>query len=185
MLKSFLKIFRNYNVNWSFRKYEKDKNFIKKSFFEDWLQCQVPELLRQNTINASLSFSELSLIRNLSVLNSDSIPYVYKSFLEIPINLKANDTELEDFYRSIIHRIFQKDRLVIENLNEFLPEGEKLRYLDQEFRTNIPKEKTVVLSESQLNAFLSAVNTSQRPKEKCIVFLKKVFLRLRRLRRHR
>jgi len=74
------------------RAYSKQKGALATLFFQDWLGIAPPPIDADPTVNPSLSFSELTLIRKLRGFDPGLVPHLYNSLLGVDASSKAEDS---------------------------------------------------------------------------------------------
>jgi hypothetical protein len=151
VLENFLKVFQQYPVDWHFRKYYRDGVQMAQAFFEDWLKVPLPAIPEQQSVNPSLTLSELQFIRYLHATHPQVIPHVYQRLLALPKSFKQKDADLERQYREQALHSLKKWQPTIDRLNGYLPEKDLLNNLPEAQEVGIDQESvSLSFSEWQL-----------------------------------
>ena len=127
----FLTHFKHFDVNWSFRVYKKDPEYLLKTFYNDFLGVGVPPLLvGSKTINASLSLNNIRLIQLMEPVYPGLNERLYACLIQSDTTRLENHELEQQFYRVCIHHFQQHSRL-ISNLAELLPGTERASFLER------------------------------------------------------
>lgn len=121
VIEEFLKNFSKVDFDWQFGKYDKNGLNMANLFFKDWLMINNIEIYVSSEINPSLTLSELSVIQNLGKSNRSLVKSVYNGFLSLSKSQKANDTNVEMYYRKMAYLFLIEKREVFDSLNKILP----------------------------------------------------------------
>lgn len=172
VLQRFLTHFQETPIHWTFRRYEKNSEYLAQAFFVDWLKTTSPGIPKRESVNSSLTLSELSVIR----LCREVIPSVnlQQAFNKLKPHEKAADKTLEKTYRQRIIQHLHADEVIYQELNRHLAADEQLDLIepatetvDQSATTEITKEVAVaLLSEPQLLAWMEAFHSSRTSVER-------------------
>ena len=185
MLNSLISLLGRYPFEWTFRKYQRDSNFLAVSLFEDWLNIRTPTLPQKDTVNTSLTFSELKLIQSLKGSLPYAIPFIRQSLSELPNNKKRKDTPISHFFEKQGATFLNQYVNLIETINKQLPEDEQL-VLSPPPETIIPekepidKSQYISLSIHQIEAFSLGLQNYSRSNQ-LLIHLKSKLRSLRRL----
>lgn len=179
VLKKFLQVFKKYPIEWKFRKYSKNANFMATSFFQDWLKIDVlPPIPEKKQINISLSLSELLLIQQIAHVTPSLVSLVYQELIAIHGKDKADDNVLENAYRQIIGIHLSRGNEVIEALNILLPETEQLQPIPKQNQNSAILEEAS-LTKMQMQGLAQALKKAQNPKHQLIFLAKQIYRKLR------
>ena len=83
------------------RRYSREPGGLDQIFFRDWLQIPVPELEMPDSVNPSLAFSELALIRQLAVSRGDLVPHLYDALAAVPKSAKPRNAGVEAHAKAV------------------------------------------------------------------------------------
>jgi hypothetical protein len=122
----FLEAKDRYPIQWSVRKYHKDSEFMARSAFKEWLNIPVPELPEDDSVNPSLTLTEIELLRTIYETIPQIIPILSDELKKIPLNERKGDRGFERYSESkAAGRLFVRKNL-FEKLNRIMPENESL-----------------------------------------------------------
>lgn len=147
----------NESIHWTFRKSRKNSEFMKKAFFEDWLNIAAPGFKGKESVNESVSLSEVQLLNQLYKYSPLLMDHFIQAFKFIPKEEKADDLHLDaDFKRTAIKKIIESG--VQWNLiNDHLPVGEHL-ILGEDHEDNLPVgNNQLVLTVKQVAVFEACI----------------------------
>ncbi|MGY6587746.1 MAG: hypothetical protein ACXIUB_05590 [Wenzhouxiangella sp.] len=141
------------------RRYSRESGGLDRIFFRDWLQIPEPEVEMPESVNPSLAFSELALIRELAQTRSDLVPYLYEALATVPKADKPRKAGVEAHARAVAAKTVYQHAEEWALWNQWLPEHEPIV---------VPESLTVVppcpddfgFSEAQLRAVSSLLATS-------------------------
>lgn len=154
----FIEKSKSDGISWSFRKYKKDSEFMTNCLFLDWLKINSPQIPNKDKVNTSLTLSEIIILRELRKLNNEAVPLLQSQLSKITSDNKAEDDNLEVFYRSQLDQWFIEKEKVIQEINEALPSKEKLQI--PPFAHTIQNSEVLTLTIDQLNSIISSKTTS-------------------------
>lgn len=137
-------------IEWNLRKFQKDSEFLKQAFFEDWLGIASPVFNEKPTVNESLTLSEVKLMNHLKKTHPFSIDYFVNGFKALSKQQKAKDKDLEKYVIIKFFEVLKIHICTLDKINVFFLKGERIQISE-----NIPIEKTIRepdirLSEEQL-----------------------------------
>lgn len=101
-LDNFLTVAEENHINCLYRRYKRDSEWMKFTFFKEWLQINVPDKDYSGSVNPSLTISELYLLKCLYNKNEYLANNFYNYMLDIPISDKDRNHEIESSYKDVI-----------------------------------------------------------------------------------
>lgn len=143
-LNDFLSIKDHKEVSLTIRKYKKDAQVMQKIMFEDWLQVGKPKIPFEQTVNPSLTISELLILKNVAQKNEKWVKPLYEKLLGIPLVEKDNEYLLKGYYWKIISKELSIFNNVWQKCNHVLNVGEKLM---------LPEENIILPEEGEVLSF--------------------------------
>jgi hypothetical protein len=180
LFKVFLTHFKDYNnVQWKFKAYRRDSNYLSKIFFKEFLNTDI-ELLqpKQRQINPSMPLKGLRLISMLKKIDRVFPKALYTAFLNK--DFKINESELlvrrfflkyDEFLKSKFIKTYHDLSLLLEN-EEKRAEFNKQPDLsvtgqDDEYSLEQVEQVVAILkSKSRHDLFKSSIKTLKRLKVK-------------------
>ncbi|MCB0214439.1 MAG: hypothetical protein KDJ52_34185 [Anaerolineae bacterium] len=125
-LQRFFQAVREFPTLLACRKYENRVGFLEEVFFRDWLKISSSLKPPIKVVNPSLSISELLLIKQLRSMHDQLPEVLYKSFLAIPKEKKAQEPRIEQYYRDVLASHLEQYRNTWTTCNNYLPPDEQL-----------------------------------------------------------
>lgn len=117
VIEQFLNNYKKVPFEWDFQVYQSNGSLMADFFFNHWLKItQIPPY-SNIIVNPSLSLSELSILYSIRSVDSRLIKYVYNGFLNVKTTDKANDKDLNLFYRIIAQKKLNQHHDTISALN--------------------------------------------------------------------
>jgi hypothetical protein len=179
-LKAFLSIYKKYPIHWSFAKYQRNGIEMAKLFFEEWLHIEMPSIPKTEEVNPSLTLSEIGFLQMASQKDRSVVFQLYKNLIALPTLVKADNKQLDRYYRSIIAKWIHKYDAVFQSLNEQLMHGDKLELESNLSWVNDKGNNIFSFSPEQLDAITNAYNTSHTFSEKILFYMKNTFRNIKR-----
>ncbi len=179
-LRAFLGVYNKYPIHWSFAKYQRNGMAMAKFFFESWLKVEMPEIPSSEEVNPSLTLSEICFIQTASKTDRSVVFQLYKNLIALHPFEKAENRQLDTFYRSIVALYIKKEIKVFHLLNELLANGDKLELGDYSSEADGLGSNIFSFSPEQLNAITMAYQTSQTFPERSLFYMKNTFRRIKR-----
>lgn len=165
------------DINWTFRKFHKNSNFLKKAFFNDWLKIEVPVFLGKRTVNESLTISEIFLIQSLRNKYNLVIDYFVEDLKRIPKIEKGVDKILENHIYSVFRRVLLTRFKGIEQINQFLSEEEKMDLGNLKNINEISEyDKEMILTKKQVEIIVKKIYFFSTLKGRLIFLKRKIRL---------
>ncbi|MCB0744476.1 MAG: hypothetical protein KDC67_11270, partial [Ignavibacteriae bacterium] len=156
----FLDFFKDFSINWSFRKYNSNSLLLNQAVFNDWLKIESPKIDNIDRVNVSLTLSEVLTISRLkNVIPDESIKDIYTSLITIPVKTKPNENPLKEYYSRICYEVFKKDGDIIEKINNQLPEKEHL--IVHNVSSDKQLTESAILSTTQLDIIFKSIKRSK------------------------
>jgi hypothetical protein len=184
LTESFLDYRDSYPITWNCRAYRKDSEFMAQSAFTDWLGTEIPEIPENDTVNESLTLTEIELLRVLHSSTPGIIPYFTEDLRKVPLQIRKGDRSYERFCEMEAAELLEKKYIqVIEGLNRYLPDGEKLQFPDPKDYTGTGKPDGLFLKKEQIQALAGAANhyhRSQKMQARISLFFQKVSNRIQK-----
>lgn len=141
------------------RRYSRESGALDRLFFRDWLQISVPELEMPASVNPSLAFSELALIRQLAKIRGDLVPHLYDALAAVPKSHKPRNEGVEAHAKAVAARTVSKHAEEWALWNEWLPEHEQI-VVPESLAPVPPCPDEFGFSEEQLRSVSSLLATS-------------------------
>ena len=161
VLGSFFNIINKINtIDTEYRKYSSGSGSLESILFKDWLEIETPVKVLDKKVNPSLTLSELLMLRNLNLYNPDLVPLLYDKLLKIPKSLKAGESGLEGYYRSIISENLENYHEVWEECNKRLADGEYIEIpdsIEENAGSDINEKYVMTFSNDQIAAINSFI----------------------------
>lgn len=160
ILKKLSIVHDKYPINWTFRKYRKNSEFMLETTFTDWLGLPSPQ--GQSThrrVNHSLQLSEIILLQTIYKKNPYLTSCLRKQLLALSPSDKADDSDLEFFYRDKANIFLEPFKPIYEEINKLLPSDEKLNW---ENNSDAQGTDVTVLSRTQMHCIATAIADSQK-----------------------
>jgi hypothetical protein len=154
VLGAFLKEIQSTQINCIFRKYVKDPARMFDIFFHDWLNISIPIEHHNETVNPSLTLSELMFLKAQHGVSAELVPYYYRVLLKLDKSKKGTDGSLEEKYKTIISGCLVRYQEVIHELNKRMLASEQVTVPVAMPSDPQLENQTVVLSEQQLAVIL-------------------------------
>lgn len=127
VLARFLSVHNQTEIQWTFRKFKKDSHHLITAFFNDWLQVDLPDLPAKESVNESLTLSEISLISVFAQQHSKLLTgRLSKNFRELAGNKKSPDDGLEQMFLHQAELTLKEYNPLIQQLNQYLKSAESL-----------------------------------------------------------
>jgi hypothetical protein len=144
-------------INLSVRRYVRLPGALEKMFFEDWLGIYAPKAEVPRTVNASLTLSELFMIRQMAERKPELVKPLYNALTNVSGQQKAHDCALEAHARAIASGTVAVHAEEWAAWNKRLPKDEQLEIPDTP--TEIPEPPPeLVLSEQQMGAICELIS---------------------------
>ncbi len=167
-------------VNFKLRKYTSDSKQLVGIFFKEWLNIGPPQHYLNQSVNPSLTLSELHLLRKIKQLRPSLAQDYYKTMLAIDKELKSDDVYLKSFVLDIISNSIAKFNETWIKCNSLLRATEQL---------SIPKFKENDLqltcefsfSDEQMNQILLFWQRSNTIQFRLHLLAKSILERLKKL----
>jgi hypothetical protein len=159
MLENFLPQIRSLKrpVEWTFRKYASSPGKMLNMVFSDWLKTDAPDVNSLPAVNPSLSLSEIQFLQLLKQQHPLALKPAKIAFDSLSKQQKADDRSLKDHLRHKAFSFIFHRKKVFDELNDLMPEGEKLLLLPEPVPSGEP---VVCFSPEQLKAIISASRLS-------------------------
>lgn len=185
VINQFLEGIKAERVHCFFRKYKKESDYLLKASFLEWLNIEPPKIPENQTINPSLSLSELFWLKRLT--NGDYVlpGEFYNRMLNIPQDQKADDHRMKDYYRQILNKYLIHYQEVWEKINYCLDASEQLALPEKVENASgqIPIEKILDFSEVQADAITALMRDCLKPAFQVKLGAKRVKKQLGKLRK--
>lgn len=147
------------NIEWTFNFFKKEPSFLAKSFFEDWLNIQIPQLQEKKIVNQSVTLSEVLILSEIK----KEYPYVIDYFMEklknLPYDNKSKDYHLETAYRQTAILCLTKYQDIFDKF-EYLLQVDMYSLFDRQLCNNKHIEIDTIcpsLSRSQLKTLIECM----------------------------
>ena len=88
----------NFDLVWTFRKFYKKSEPLRKVFFQDWLQIEESNFSGRPAVNESVTVSEVLVMNEVNKIYPSVTDYFVRDLKSIPVDKKANEQE---FRRSL------------------------------------------------------------------------------------
>lgn len=160
--------------------YSSDGSRLANTFFSGWLGVPVPPFDLERRINVSLTLSELELIRCSAESALEIVQPLHRRLQEIPRQLKANDTEYENWCKQIISKHLSRSREFWDELFERLvnpPSILETKVIDQNVEFSSEEPPPLRFSEAQIRAFFRVVEDSNSIKTRIRTWYRKYIRR--------
>ena len=169
----FLDHYKEFGINWTFRKYQPDSEYMIKVTFKDWLLINLPEVLLDKKVNISLTLSEILMINEISKLvPKEFIRKIHLELSELPKLKKSKDLSIQEYYFQISTQELIKYDLIINEINKVLPKGEKIIF-DKYIETDKVYKEEINLSREQIRIFVDYLEKSKKQTNIFYLFLKR------------
>lgn len=183
LIDSFLQYKETSEIAWSCRKYSPDSKKMISSSFIDWLEIEAPDIPEDDRVNRSLQLSEIQILQMLKEEYPGSESFLREALLSVPMYEKVDNNSLKsDFYRQSAE-LLKEHKLLIDALNKFMRDDEKLQIEYENSEKKIKSEKGVLLSKAQLKAVANGMKhfiDSEKPMYKVKDFFKRGINRIKR-----
>ena len=179
-LQAFLSIYDKYPIHWSFAKYKRNGIEMANLFFKEWLKTEMPAFPKTEEINPSLTLSEIALLQIASQKDKSVVYPLYKNLIVLPANMKAENRQLELYYRSIVIQVIQKYWSVFHKLNNLLMHGDVLEWESTQAVGKDKGSNNFAFSHQQLDAITNAYRTSHSLPARSLFFMKNAFRKVKR-----
>ena len=177
VLKGLMGVVNKFEIEWVFRKYRADSYFMTKSLFLDFINYKIPEIPKQDKINASLSFSEIELIKTVYKYIPEIIPKLREGFKKFPIEEKPREIGLVQWHKHQAFLILNEFQSLIISINVNLPSNEKLVIKDVPDSQEMEFDKLklgIHLSPNQLDLVIKTIKEHQNSTNRFIILLKQL-----------
>ena len=145
------------------RKYSREPGALERLFFEEWLGVRVPGAAVPETVNPSLSLSELELLRLLADWRPSLMQPLYDRLVSLDAREKVQGRELVAYARAVAEHAVAAHREEWAAWNERLPQSEKL--VIPQPQGEIPAEpREIAFSKEQMEALMGFVAESVEPR---------------------
>lgn len=108
------------------RRYSRASGGLDRLFFADWLKIPVPEHEMPDSVNPSLGFSELALIRQLAKNRADLVPHLYETMAAVPKSAKPRNAGIETHAKAVAVKTVSQHADEWALWNAWLPEQEQI-----------------------------------------------------------
>lgn len=163
------------SIVWQFRLFKKDSDYMLKVFFNDWLQIEKPELPERPKVNESVTLSEIRVMNKMHEIFPSTTDIFVNEFKRLESREKATDEHLDRIFLSVAFTILSKHQMIINELNKYLPKGDKLLISDKTYEKIDKKyENTINLSDDQLNIISASISFLTSFKGKMMIFRRQV-----------
>jgi hypothetical protein len=177
-----VKLFKNVeqhkeSIKWNIRKFKKDSEYLKKSFFKDWLGINIPKFETLPNVNESVTLSEVKVLNHLKTAYPLVVDYFMEDLKALPKGKKAKDKYFDNYLATIFAIKLSNYNAQLSMLNQHFKEGEKL-ILNSESTANKPlKEPEINLNDKQLSLVIKNIKFFNTTHGKLILLRRKaVFL---------
>lgn len=133
------------------RRYDRKPGWLDRLFFEEWLGIPTPEVTLPDSVNPSLSLSELVLVRQMAETRPALVGPLFDALAAVPAKEKVQGAALEAYARAVAARAVAAHAAEWAAWNERLPEGEALTIPEAPAELP-PMPRELSLSERQLQA---------------------------------
>ena len=145
------------------RKYSRESGALERLFFEEWLGVRVPATAVPESVNPSLSLSELELLRLLAGRRPNLVQPLYDRLLSLDVREKVQGRELAAYARAVAERAVLAHRDEWMAWNDRLPDSEQLVIPRPE--GEIPTEpREIAFSKDQVEALMGFLAESVEPR---------------------
>ena len=144
------------------RKYRREPGALEYLFFEEWLGVQSPGAAVPESVNPSLTLSELELLRKLGGRRPSLVQPLYDRLLALDVREKVQGRELAAYARAVAEHAVAAHRDEWAGWNERLPESERL-VIPQPEREIPPEPGELGFSKAQVEALMEFLGDSIEP----------------------
>ena len=145
------------------RKYSREPGALKRLFFEEWLGVRAPSEVVPESVNPSLSLSELELLRMLAARRPSLVQPLYDRLLAVDVKEKVQGRELAIYARVVAERAIAGHRGEWAAWNELLPESETLVIPRPEGEI-APEPRELSFSKAQMDILMGFLGDSVEPR---------------------
>lgn len=160
LLKKLRETFNRTGVPVNVMRYSPDGSVMLEKFFNQWLKVDLGEI-EIASVNRSLTFSELEVIRSARSLEPKLVPFIFERLDSLDPAEKASDVERERWARAIAQSVVFSEKHVWTIWNDRLPANDQL-LLPTGPGESVPEPCDIVLSSAQAAAVLQVVRHAAR-----------------------
>lgn len=164
LFKPFLNHYNLFGINFHFRVYQKNSDFLLKVLYEDFLKCNIPSVLPSKEVNASMSLNQIRVLQHLVKSYPGIEAYLYNALMSLPKKDSTENPELKGQFFTVAKEYFRSYNLCLEQLSELLPPDERGTFMQTpsfEFFGTLEESK-YLLTEAELNVILSSIAQRQK-----------------------
>lgn len=165
-----VRVGKEFQIIWTFRKFKKDSSFMEKAFFE-WLSIPPPNFHAKPHVNESVTLSEVFIMNEVRKTFPLVTDYFVRGFKSLPTDKKAKDLPLQNYFHDAAITILNRYEDILNLMNGFMMEEEKLiigKWMDEQ-KTD---KMSLMLSDEQLEILFDKIRWFQS-NGKLVIFRRK------------
>jgi hypothetical protein len=177
-----VKLFKNVeqhkeSIKWNIRKFKKDSEYLKKSFFKDWLGINIPVFDSLPNVNESVTMSEVKLLNHIKTIYPLVTDFFMEDLKALPKSEKAKDKNFDNYLTNTFTSYLKHFNSSLDRINQHFNKDEKL-LLDLNLNSNeFVKEPEINLNDKQLSLVIKNIKFFNTTHGKLILLRRKtVFL---------
>jgi hypothetical protein len=145
------------NLNWTFRKFQKNSRLLIEGFFVDWIGIEAPNVQNKPIVNQSVTASELKMLHHLKLCYPFVQDFFVDDFKKIPLDRKADDKSWTDFLKGTFTNYLNKHEKDLNKLNLFFPVNESLSIGNHQDASAVIDEPVIQLSDYQISVMMRRI----------------------------
>ncbi len=164
LFKPFLNHYHLFGINFHFRVYQKNSDFLLKVLYEDFLKCKIPPILPAREVNASLSLNQIRILQHLVEIYPGIETYLYNALMHLPKGDSSENPQLKGYFFTVAKEYFKSYDLCLTQLSELFPLAERGAFMEtSSFElSGTLEESQYLLTEAELNVILSSIAQRQK-----------------------
>ena len=181
VFKPFLSCYEQFSIDWEFRLYRKDSDYLLNTLFSDFLEVRKMDYTDIKKVNTSLSLNQIRIINFFETMYPGIHRYLFDSLSTV--SGKNYHCENEQHLKAVFYQAFKKYKQryehVIQHLATLLPESDVSCFMHQPDYNSCTVESYLTMNQEEEEGVVQAVEKYKKKKIRRSV--KKIFQKVRRL----
>jgi hypothetical protein len=166
VLNNLFEVHQDYQIQWTFRKFQLDSGFMRDAFFKNWLGFNFTEWPDKPKVNESVTLSEVLIMQEISNHYANVANYFVDQFKALAKSKKAKDEDLEQCYKATAYKVLSKFNDKLKSWNYYFPKNEQIAIIGQKPMNDkeTVDNMSLQLSQSQVKQLIELINFFYTPK---------------------
>ena len=156
------------SISWAFRKFEKDSDYLKSVFFDDWLGVKAHDFDSKVVVNESVTLSEVRLLQHLREVYPTVIDFFVEDYKALSTSGKAKDKILDTYFRYCFINKLEVYQESLDVVNQMFRLNEKLSV--GVVSSEIKIEPEIRLSQDQLQVLIRRIKYFKSFRGKLVLY---------------